>query len=90
MLNSVKSERSKNPQSMSTESFPNFSPAARRRWESIPPDARERLLYNVWCGACRHEVTITNFSGKLKEGDLLLTGQCAECKGEVARLVEAS
>jgi len=26
---------------------------------------RKRLLSNIWCGKCRHEVTITNFSGAM-------------------------
>jgi hypothetical protein len=40
-----------------------------------PADIRQRLLSNVWCGQCRHETTITNFSGTIKGGDLLLVGQ---------------
>jgi hypothetical protein len=48
------------------------------------------LLSNVWCGKCRHEVTITNFSGAVKAGDLLLVGLCSECHGDVARVIEMS
>ena len=48
---------------MTVESLPAFTRLARQRWESIPDDIRQRLLANVWCGQCRHEVTITNFSG---------------------------
>lgn len=72
------------------ESFPNFTNPARQRWESIPADVRQRLLSNVWCGHCSHETTITNFTGTLKGGDLLLVGQCAECQGDVARVIEGS
>ena len=72
------------------ESFPNFTKPARQRWESIPADIRQRLLSNVWCGLCRHETTITSFSGTLKDGDLLLVGQCAECHSDVARVIEGS
>lgn len=70
------------------ESFPSFTKPARQRWESIPADIRQRLLSNVWCGQCRHETTITNFSGTIKGGDLLLVGKCAECRSDVARVVE--
>ena len=56
---------------MGVESLPDFTPPARQRWESIPAQIRQRLLANVWCGQCRHEVTITNFSGTIKGGDLL-------------------
>jgi hypothetical protein len=47
-------------------------------------------LSNVWCGQCRHETTITNFSGTIKGGDLLLVGKCAECRSDVARVIEGS
>ena len=56
---------------MAIESLPTFTKPARQRWESIPADIRQRLLSNVWCGQCRHETTITNFSGTIKGGDLL-------------------
>lgn len=72
------------------ESFPTFTKPARERWESIPADIRQRLLSNVWCGHCRFETTITNFSGAIKGGDLLLVGKCAECRSDVARVIEGS
>ena len=72
------------------ESLPTFTKPARQRWESIPADIRRRLLSNVWCGHCRHETTITDFSGAIKGGDLLLVGKCTECLGDVARVIEAS
>lgn len=75
---------------MRVVSLPDFTPAALQRWESIPVDMRQRLLANVWCAHCRHEVTITNFSGTLKDGNLLLVGKCAECHGDVARVIEAA
>lgn len=75
---------------MRVESLPDFTPAARERWESIPADMRQRLLANVWCAHCRHDVTITNFSGTMKDGNLLLVGKCAECHSDVARVIEAA
>lgn len=72
------------------ESFPTFTKPARQLWESIPAEIRQRLLSNVWCGHCRFETTITNFSGTIKGGDLLLVGQCAECRSDVARVIEGS
>ena len=54
---------------MAIESLPTFTKPARQRWESIPANIRQRLLSNVWCGQCRHETTITNFSGTIKGGD---------------------
>ena len=72
------------------ESFTSFTKPARQRLESIPADIRKRLLSNVWCGQCRFETTITNFSGTIKGGDLLLVGKCAECRSDVARVIEGS
>ena len=76
--------------SPTVESLPTFTEPARQRWEAIPADIRQRLLSNVWCGCCRHEVTITNFSGTIKGRDLLLVGKCAECHGDVARVIEGA
>jgi hypothetical protein len=72
------------------EHLPTFTKPARQSWDSIPADIRQRLLSNVWCGQCRHETSITNFTGTLKGGDLLLVGQCAECQGDVARVIEGA
>ena len=75
---------------MAIESLPTFTKPARQRWESIPVDIRQRLLPNVRCGQCRHETTITNFSGTIKGGDLLLVGQCAERRSDVSWVIEGS
>ena len=75
---------------MTIESLPTFTRPARQRWGSIPADIRRRLLSNVWCGHCRHETTITDFSGSIKGGDLLLVGKCIECLGDVARVIEGA
>jgi len=75
---------------MAVESLPDSTRPARQRWESIPTDIRQRLLANVWCGQCRHEVAITNFTGTIKSGHLLLEGKYAECHGDVARVIDGS
>ncbi|MBE7526160.1 MAG: hypothetical protein HS120_00305 [Burkholderiales bacterium] len=75
---------------MTVEALPNFTRPARQRWKTIPADIRQRLLANVWCGQCRHEVTITSFTGTIKGGSLLLEGKCAKCHGDVARVIESS
>ena len=69
--------------------IPKFTAPAAKRWEAISADTRKMLLSNVWCAKCRHAATITNFSGAVKAGDLLLVGKCAECQGDVARLIES-
>ena len=73
---------------MTVELIPKFTPAAAKLWEAIPASLRKTLLSKVWCGKCGHAVTITNFSGTVKGGDLLLVGSCSECHGDVARVIE--
>jgi len=71
-------------------SIPKFTDPAAKLWASIPTETKKLLLSNVWSGKCRHEVTITNFTGAVKAGDLLLVGLCSECHGDVARVMEMS
>lgn len=75
---------------MTIEAIPKFTTLASKLWAAIPAEIRKLLLSNAWCGKCRHEVTITNFSGAVKAGGLLLVGQCAECHGGMTRLIESS
>jgi hypothetical protein len=73
---------------MNIESIPKFSEPAAQLWATIPADAKKVLLSNVYCTKCRHGVTITNFTGVVKAGNLLLVGLCSECRGDVARVIE--
>ena len=66
-----------------------FTPKAAELWESIPADAANRVLSNSWSGQCHRDVTITNFTGAVKAGDLLLVEACSECRGDMARVVES-
>ena len=75
---------------MNLESIPKFTDPAAKLWATIPLETKKLLLANVWCGSCRHSVIITNFTGAVKAGDLLLVGLCAECRRDVARLIEMS
>jgi len=74
---------------MKIESLPGFSDPASKLWLAIQPEARKLLLSKVWCSTCGHAVTIKNFTGVLKSGDLLLVGKCAECHSDVARVIES-
>jgi len=74
----------------SIESLPKFTPDAAKLWAAIPADTRKKLLSNVWCGKCQHEVTINNYSGTDKGDDILLVGKCSICQSDVARVIEGS
>ncbi|HEU19526.1 MAG TPA: hypothetical protein ENO00_09185 [Deltaproteobacteria bacterium] len=66
----------------------NFTPSAQVFWLNIPPDIRERLLGNVYCTQCRKMTTITDYTGRIEQGDLILDGVCSRCGSAVSRLIE--
>ena len=67
-----------------------FTTEAQTVWNSIPPQMQERLLCNVWCTHCSGVTTISEFTGEVENGDLILRGSCASCGGNVARVVEST
>ncbi len=67
---------------------PQFTPAARRAWESVSPQLRLRILNNVWCGMCKNTTSINLTRASMRRGDVVLRGNCSKCGGEVGRLVE--
>lgn len=73
---------------MNVESIPKFTGPAAKLWATVPPDTKKLLLSNVRCSKCREGTTITNFTGAVKGGDLLLVGLCSICRADVARVIE--
>ena len=69
--------------------LPQFTPQAAKLWNSMAIERQTLLLSNVWCSRCSRSVIMKKFTGAVKSGGLLLVGQCAECHGDVARLVES-
>ena len=67
-----------------------FTPQAELLWKEIPLPTRERILANVYCVKCRKAVSIRNFKGEERNGDIVLTGNCELCGYEVVRVVETS
>ncbi len=65
-----------------------FTAPAKAKWDSIPPQIQKKLLKNVWCTKCAGVTTIKNFKGEIDEGDLILTGTCITCDGQVVRVIE--
>ena len=66
-----------------------FPPSGMRLWESVPEEARDRILSNVWCGHCGEVTRIEDFTGIPDErNDLILRGFCARCGHVVVRLLE--
>jgi uncharacterized CHY-type Zn-finger protein len=72
---------------MAIEPYPQFSAPAAKLWACIADSDKKELLSNVWCGKCRHAVTIANYSGTVNAGNLLLVGLCSECHNDVAKLI---
>lgn len=73
---------------MSTTPSPNFTPAARKRWEQVPQWARERILETVWCGSCLTGTPIELCIGRMEDECLVLEGTCKVCGYDVVRLIE--
>jgi hypothetical protein len=73
---------------MPIKSIPKFTAPVAKLWAKVPAHAKKPRLYNVWCVQCRHGVTITNFIGAVKGGDLVLESLCSECRGDVAKVIE--
>jgi hypothetical protein len=67
-----------------------FTARAAVLWGTIPKEARERILKNVFCAVCRGSVEIIKFTGEEQDGNLVLKGSCAKCGHAVARVVETS
>lgn len=65
-----------------------FTAPAKAHWEAIPAHIQELLLNNVWCPHCASVTTITDFSGRIEAGDLILSGSCVTCGKNVARVIE--
>jgi endogenous inhibitor of DNA gyrase (YacG/DUF329 family) len=66
-----------------------LTPAAAALWQRIPAWAQAKLLANVWCSHCSRAVVITDFSGEVVGGDLVLTSDCPMCGATVRRLIES-
>ena len=74
---------------MPTESIPKFTEdPAIKLWATVPDEGKRLILANVWCSTCRQAVTLADYTGSVVGGDLLLSGFCSECNGNVARVVE--
>jgi hypothetical protein len=67
---------------------PEFTPQAKRIWESLDIRKRVLILNQVPCVNCPRPVTMQLQRGRVEKGDLILHGRCLECGGVVARLVE--
>lgn len=67
-----------------------FTPQAQWFWHNIPEHIQVKIIGAVWCSHCGESTTIVNFKGNIKQGDLILRGECLRCGGAVARLIEGS
>jgi hypothetical protein len=65
-----------------------FTPDAKTFWDNIPPGIQKRLLDNIWCSHCGEMTTITDYTGRIEQGDLILDGFCIHCDNPVSRFIE--
>ncbi|MCU6794176.1 hypothetical protein OB236_18895 [Paenibacillus sp. WQ 127069] len=59
-----------------------------KEWMEIPVNIREAIVENVWCGKCAKAVLIRDYTIYSERSGLVLKGACAECGGQVARVVD--
>lgn len=72
----------------SAASSQDFSAVAQRIWSSIDAGMQIRILNNVWCSNCRGSCAMELLEGRVRRGELVLSGRCVTCGGNVARVVE--
>ncbi|MCK9454730.1 hypothetical protein [Sulfurimonas sp.] len=65
-----------------------FNKKAMQKFNQIPDDIKSKTLSNVYCSACKGTTTIVDFVATVDRNDLVLTGKCNKCSGEVIRLIE--
>lgn len=64
--------------------------AAEKIWRSMPKADQDLILASVWCSHCRGSCAMVDYSADMIGADLLLSGKCRTCGGEVRRLVETT
>lgn len=67
-----------------------FTPQAQLFWDSIPEHLQVKIIGAVWCSHCGDRTTIINFKGNIRQGDLILCGECICCGSTAVRLLEGS
>lgn len=67
---------------------PKFTRPAARIWNAITADDQQILVSSAWCSKCRQEVTVSDYSGSVKAGNIVLVGTCSQCGGIASRYVE--
>ena len=65
-----------------------FNKKAMEKFNQIPNNIKSNRLSNVYCSSCKDTVTIVDFVATVDRSDLVLTGKCNKCFGEVVRLIE--
>jgi hypothetical protein len=65
-----------------------FDKKAMQKFNEIPDDVKPKILSNVYCSHCKDTVKIVDFEAKMDGEDLILTGKCEKCSGNVVRLIE--
>lgn len=65
-----------------------FTLNALKLWDTIPDEAKERILNNVFCVQCRTSVLIgDDFKGTAVKGSLRLVCSCSQCGHKLVRVI---
>jgi len=71
----------------STAGEPEMTCQTRRIWEKIPVRQRMMILNNTHCPSCRRIVSMQLVAGSISDDDLVLTGRCLYCRGDLTCVV---
>lgn len=68
--------------------FPEFTPEAKEKWDKLPKEPIFEILKNHYCLHCSEEREMQLTAVETIQCDLLLTGICKTCGGEMKRVIE--
>jgi hypothetical protein len=60
----------------------NCTPQALLSWAVLPPEAKVRILKNVFCIHGKTSVEIVDYKGTENGGNVILTGRCLTKSGQ--------
>ncbi len=60
------------------------------KFERLPEHVREKAVSDVFCIGCQKSFRLENFQEAEFRGNLILTGACPNCGGEVAKPVSTA
>ena len=68
--------------------FPEFTPEAKEKWDKLPKEPIFDILNDHYCPHCKTGRKMQLTAVETIQCDLLLSGTCKTCDGEMKRVIE--